>query len=93
MFALVVAGLSAYYTDGQRAELRIGSQLDQRAWMGFLDESVSPATNDKGKLYKLERTVKNTVKTPAQRVEVEATEAPRLRDTSPNIWNRKRLGI
>jgi len=83
ILAIIVAGISAYFTYSQREEMRTGSQLDQRAWVGFFDETIVPAENGGVKFYKLAFTIKNTGKTPAKAVEVEAIEAPRIRDKAP----------
>jgi hypothetical protein len=84
ILAVSVSVASAYYARGQREMMRVEMQLDQRAWLGFFDETIEPARNDKATFYKLRLTVKNTGKTPAQAVQVEGIETPRLR--TPPTW-------
>jgi hypothetical protein len=83
VLAILVSAFSAYFTYGQREEMRVGMQLDQRAWVGFFDENIVPDSTGQEKYYKLVLTIKNTGKTPAQAVEVEGMSAPMIRDTPP----------
>jgi hypothetical protein len=58
-------------------------RLDQRAWVGFSDETIMPATDETGKFFKLGLTIKNTGKTPALNVAVEYIITPARGDTPP----------
>jgi hypothetical protein len=81
--AVIASIITPYLIYRQITEARAATELDQRATVGFFDEVITPVTNEKEKFFTLVLTVKNTGKTPAQGVSVEAITAPRLRDAPP----------